>query len=1211
MHIKKLEICGFKSFVDKTVIHFDHDVIGVVGPNGCGKSNIVDAIRWCMGEQSAKHLRGRSMEDVIFNGSESRPPTSVAEVTLTFDNSDETYAATLPETYRAFPEIAVTRRLFRDGTSEYLLNKTAVRLRDVTDLFLGTGVGTKAYSIIEQGRVGQIVTSRPQDRRTYIEEAAGVTKYRLRRKQAERKLELTRQNLLRINDITQEIDRNRATLKRQAAKAERYVSYRSELEDLFLHDASHRLLELIVTERVRSTGRAVAAERVSEARQQLTDGDAALLAARVEAGQIEQRFVETSERRAQADQRVTQHASEGQRLRERITHLEERARAFGDERNTLVSRTEHLRTDLLAIEERVAALDVDESGRDEEAKQENAELLEAQQQERAITLELQRLRQSLSRHQTESATLRSRLDGLAQREVDLEANRERVRAEQAELANDRELLVAAHEAATVALQALSAKTAEATQHRQALEAERLLVEQTRAANKKALAEVTETLSLKRSRLAVLQDLHERLEGVRSGTRALLTSSDPAVVGLLADRIDVADGYADALVGVLGERLHTVIVEDPERGLELLAGLREGKQGRATIASRRPAPETEREYPAADDPSVVCRLIEQLEYEAEDHALLRALVGDALVVRTAAAAFELNQRFPGTRVVALDGTVVRGNGLVSGGSDDDVAAALLEQKREIRELTDALEALVASHAQAETAVSECEQKLTALGGELEAARRAEYEAQAARSSAERDLARTAGDRARNDERLARIEGEASRFGEQEGGFLRDRQAWAEGLRDLADREAEDTKALEAAEARAAVARDDAAMKGARVLERSIRLGQLREQLDAQRTAHQRASTELGQATLRLETLERELVETEDAAAAAQASLLTSEEALTAAIALAKELEVQVEDTRALLEQVRDSLSQKEGELRALRSSVEEIDQELRDHEMELQKLTLGREHLLNSVSERFRGLDLNRVVGDYHKRPPPDLEHRRRIDELTKLIDRMGPVNLDAREEYETAERRYAELSEQQKDIEQAVQELERAIRHMDRESRRRFKETFDAVNELFKKSFGRLFKGGRAELKLTDPENLLETGVDIIAQPPGKRLGNIELMSGGEKALTAAALIFAIFQYRPSPFCVLDEVDAPLDDANVGRYVEAIRGMTESSQFILITHIKQTMQSVDVLYGVTMGEPGVSRVVSVKVNDAVASRSARRIPETTDAPETMPAQVVA
>ncbi len=242
MHIKKLEISGFKSFVDKSVIHFDHDVIGIVGPNGCGKSNIVDAIRWCMGEQSAKHLRGRAMEDVIFNGSETRSPHGMAEVTLTFDNTDPTYADSLPLEYKAFPEIAITRRLFRDGTSEYLINKTQVRLRDLTDLFLGTGVGTKAYSIVEQGRIGQIVSSRPQDRRLFIEEAAGITKYKLRRKQAEKKMDLTRQNLLRITDIVAEIDRNRGSLKRQAAKAERYVEYRNELEDLYLHDASHRFV---------------------------------------------------------------------------------------------------------------------------------------------------------------------------------------------------------------------------------------------------------------------------------------------------------------------------------------------------------------------------------------------------------------------------------------------------------------------------------------------------------------------------------------------------------------------------------------------------------------------------------------------------------------------------------------------------------------------------------------------------------------------------------------------------------------------------------------------------------------------------------------------------------------------------------------------------------------------------------------------------------
>src|SRR5688572_1564383 len=304
MHIKKLEISGFKSFVDRTVIHFDHDVIGIVGPNGCGKSNIVDALRWCMGEQSAKHLRGRSMDDVIFSGSESRPAHGMAEVILTFDNSDASYAATLPEMYRDFPEIAVARRLYRDGTSEYLINNTQVRLRDITELFLGTGVGTKAYSIVEQGRIGQIVSARPEDRRLFIEEAAGVTKYRQRRKQAERKLDLTKQNLLRVSDIVAEIDRNRASLKRQAAKAERFVRYREEVEDLVLHESSHKLLELIVVGRMEQEQHVTFTERADQLRGAVDERDSELAQARQESAVIEARADQAARDAFDADNTV-------------------------------------------------------------------------------------------------------------------------------------------------------------------------------------------------------------------------------------------------------------------------------------------------------------------------------------------------------------------------------------------------------------------------------------------------------------------------------------------------------------------------------------------------------------------------------------------------------------------------------------------------------------------------------------------------------------------------------------------------------------------------------------------------------------------------------------------------------------------------------------------------------------------------------------------
>src|SRR6478752_1708099 len=345
MHIKKLEICGFKSFVERTVIHFDHDIIGIVGPNGCGKSNIVDAIRWCMGEQSAKHLRGRAMEDVIFNGSDSRPAAGLSEVTLTFDNSDPEYAATLPLEYRDFPEIAVTRRLFRDGTSEYLVNKTQVRLRDITELFLGTGVGTKAYSIVEQGRIGQIVSARPEDRRLFIDEAAGITKYKQRRKQAERKMELTRQNLLRINDIVSEIDRSRASLKRQVAKAERFIEYRKELDDLSLHDASHRLLELIVTERVETDGLAEASEKAGASRGALREREVEIEIVREQSSATEARTDEASRRAFEADNDVSTLHAEIERSRDRLTHLGERIASGRTELEDIGTRVLSLKTE--------------------------------------------------------------------------------------------------------------------------------------------------------------------------------------------------------------------------------------------------------------------------------------------------------------------------------------------------------------------------------------------------------------------------------------------------------------------------------------------------------------------------------------------------------------------------------------------------------------------------------------------------------------------------------------------------------------------------------------------------------------------------------------------------------------------------------------------------------------------------------------------------
>ncbi len=409
-------------------------------------------------------------------------------------------------------------------------------------------------------------------------------------------------------------------------------------------------------------------------------------------------------------------------------------------------------------------------------------------------------------------------------------------------------------------------------------------------------------------------------------------------------------------------------------------------------------------------------------------------------------------------------------------------------------------------------------------------------------------------------------------------------------------------LARAEEAAASRKERAEAQAALVTERKVRLAQVREQVEAARSAAERVAASIAELQARAERLDEEMFEAATGYGETAASIVLAREARITAASRAQTAHARLSEERHLLEQVRHALGTREAELRELRDELSALDERVRKHEMALQRIDLEREHLLSNVRERFRGLHLPRVVGDYHMRPAPDAEHRRRIEELTQLIDRMGPVNLDADAEYHDAERRFHELNDQKVDIEKALEELERAIKHMDRESRRRFKETFESVNDLFRKTFVKLFRGGRAELRLTNPEDLLATGVDIVAQPPGKNLGNIELMSGGEKALTAVSLIFAIFQHRPSPFCVLDEVDAPLDEANVARYNEAIRSMTDRSQFILITHIKKTMQMVDVLYGVTMGEPGVSRIVSVKVNENAVSRSESRPHRETAAP---------
>jgi len=1192
MHIKKLEITGFKSFVDRTVIHFDHDVVGIVGPNGCGKSNIVDAIRWVLGEQSAKHLRGRAMEDVIFNGSESRGPNGMAEVTLTFDNTNPEYAASLPIEYRDYPEIAVTRRLYRDGTSEYLLNRTQVRLRDVTELFLGTGVGTKAYSIVEQGRIGQIVSARPEDRRMFLEEAAGVTKYKQRRKQAERKMELTRQNLLRINDIVSEIDRSRASLKRQVAKAERFIEYRKELDDLVLHDASHRLLELIVTERVEADGFSAANERSQGARSSLRDADVVLDASREEALAIEIRADETSRRAFEADNEVSSLLADLERSRDRLTHLSERLDAVQTELELNEVRSNGLRDEQAALSSRVSELSGDERAREADALAETEALSGLQAEEAQASEEVHALRRQAGELSARSAAAEARLDGIAQRLSEGRIRQDRLVAERDKLTGELSDVIARKQALERSVAELAEGKKFTQEERTALERELEGLRSRTLESERGVDTVKNELGLKRNRLRALDDLHRRLEGVGGGARALLSKGDPRVLGMVADRINAPEHLTLAVAGLLGTRLSCIVVSDQNAGVDLLAELRQGERGRADVIAMRPAYVAGGARNSWDaDEMVLGRLADGLRYAEADEALVRALVGDALLVSSAADSVNVAARYPGMTVVALDGTVAHPDGIVSGGAGDDVASAMLDQKREMQQLRADVERLDREYTELSTEHNALRARITDVSTSLDRARQEAHQGELAHVTAEKDLSRAAAEIERSEARqdaldleLAELERSLETATSGEVGSRAELDSVRAELEHL-------QHSLARSEATASSWREQVQAQASLVTERKVRLAQVREQAEAARIAGERITSTLTELEARALKLREETIEASTSYGETAARIMLAREARISASERAKVAHAELGETRTQLELVRQVLGSKEAELKGLRDELELVDEAVKKHEMAVQRIAIERDHLLNTVRERFRGLDLRRVVGDYHARVAPDAEHRRRIEELAQLIDRMGPVNLDAKAEHDDAERRFVDLNSQKIDIEKALEELDHAIRHMNKESRRRFKETFDEVNALFKKTFARHFRGGRAELLLTNPDDLLGSGVEIIAQPPGKKLGNIELMSGGEKALTAVSLIFAIFQHRPSPFCILDEVDAPLDEANVSRYNESIRSMTASSQFILITHIKKTMQSVDVLYGVTMGEPGVSRIVSVKVNESAVSRS--------------------
>lgn len=1175
MRLKRIDITGFKSFHEATALGFDTGITAVVGPNGCGKSNVVDAIRWVMGEQNARNLRGRAMEDVIFGGSESRRPLGMAEVSLLLDNS----AGTAPAAFREYAEIQVTRRLFRNGESEYLLNRTPCRLLDITELFMDTGVGTRAYSIIEQGKIGQIINSRPEERRSIIEEAAGVTKYKARRKAALRKIEATRQNLLRLGDIIGEVRRQMGSLKRQAQRAERFRTLRDELRGIELQQA--------LREHAGLSDRAAALEQELQALSDaLTAAESGLAAAELAQQEARLEHARREQEANAAQERLYLLNGEVQKLEAGIELNSRELATLERERLRLGHEQEETAARLAGAAEERAALSAGETDREAELQRETAQLAEAEGalavlagEEAALNARLEEARRGLyqlltglsrlSAQQDEAGRRlkaltdqagRNRQDAVAIRDQS-EDNRSRALALQARLLglqDDRQRLQAEQARFQQVLETLRGQLEETEQQ--------LLVER-------------ETLSRQRSRLESLEQLERNLDGYGRGVRALLGDETQRgrLRGLLADALEVPAEFEAAVEAVLGERLQALLAASRADVAAAFNALRQG-DGRCTLL---PADFLPAELPGFAGGRPLADLVTLRGAEAAQAS--RLLAGIYLVDDLGSIAGGLPA---GVTLVTREGDLLTYRGEYTGGGRRTLDQGLLHKKREMKELASAVRRLTTVVESLNARREELRREAAAAEEGLRSTAGALHQQEIRLLDLRRDQDGLEQEAARLQERLEVLSFEEDQLHEEEGALRLTLSQGADALEAGERERLAGESGVAALQAEAGRLREQLETVRQLVTSRKVVLAGLGERAENSRRQAQRLQQLAAELTARREKLLREQ------AANAERQVLLEAEAGSLRQSLGQLLdehagaESALRERRESFEETRQVIEQGEHACRELRQQAVRCRDELSARQLAGRELALAREHLRTSFIERGR-LDLDDPAQTAGLLDPgfDAAAAAARRDILLNRVEELGEVNLTAIDEHRELEERLAFMVAQQEDLQRSLEGLQDAITRINRTTRKRFRETFDLVNQRFREVFPRLFKGGQAELRLTGEEDLLEAGIEIVAQPPGKKLQNVTLLSGGEKALTAVALIFAIFLIKPSPFCLLDEVDAPLDDANIGRFNEMVREMSSLSQFIIITHNKQTMEIADNLYGITMEEPGVSRLVSVRMSE--------------------------
>jgi chromosome segregation protein len=1210
LKLKRVELQGFKSFCERTELRFNGEgIAAIVGPNGCGKSNISDAISWVLGEQSAKSLRGTRMEDVIFAGTRDRKPLGMAYVTMTLVDPDVHQS---PHSHKLQPveegpqkrgEVIITRRLFRSGESEYLIDGRPARLRDIQDIFMGTGLGPESYAIIEQGRIGQILSSKPQDRRAVIEEAAGITKFKTRKRLAEAKLEGAKQNLARVYDILEEVTRQVNSLKRQASKTRRYAELKADLETRLRLVLSGKFRWLERDAAKTAINLNLAATELKSLTEEVAEREREYALRQEDCYQIEHQL--TAERQTLSDLNVEATRTRGRlesqvresgAMEQRIAQAEGESQELGLGLDALDQEIAGHRKNVELFEEQIAQA----RGRMQEINLQR-ESLQARVREREKSIEAGR--QVILRLLGEASTLKNQLAQIEEYLAGIE--RETARSQREEQVATGEI-----ERLETARKQLSETLAERQLELETVTGERRRTEEDLADGRRGAVELRREIDGLKSEVSQIQARKESLEQVlvhRTYTTDSVKrlfgalekgkAADLKPLGVLADYVEVDAQYEKPTEEFLHEELEYVVVESwqqAERGLDFI---RAELEGRATFLVH-PEPNGHPQ-PHLPEPSIgpetgiAARLSESLRLTNgfKDRAVdLLPRLSLCFLAEDRASAQRLSVSYPHLYFLMSDGVCYHGH-TVTGGKKS--AAGPLAMKREVRELAAALLKRQGALAAQVERLEGLNQEIAGLEAELERLRALQQAREKDRVALDHDMRKLGDDLSRSNSRLsvARLELERLKRDAGKSAEQRERNRAAvqekEQLRAQGEENLEaERQELEKLEGQAATIGEDHAATRAELAgmeerhrgERSA-MGRLEQQFretSARRDAIAPEIERLGEQRSRLLTNNIEL----DRKASELAGEITA-------------LEVRVNEMASEDASMREALRSGEEELKTLRAAVEECHEKRSQTEVEL----VRKQAELKYLDETSRK-ELNCPVVELASSddPVPDgetiAEAELACNEVRNRIESLGPVNQAAMEEFQEAQQRHDFLSAQRQDLIDSIRDTEKAIQEIDQVSRQKFAEAFEAINANFREAFQTLFGGGTGEMRLTDLENLNESGIDIVCSPPGKRLQNVLLLSGGEKALAAVALLMAIFRYQPSPFCVMDEVDAPLDESNIGRLTKLLKEMAAQTQFIVITHSKRTMEAAEALYGVTMQEPGVSRLVSVKFHGEAASAPA-------------------